>query len=215
MNNLVYLEPNKIDAVPFTTSDIIAKYAKIDYRSVQRIIETHLERLESFGIMRFEITLLRGRGRPKKKYKLNEQQATLLITFLKNTDIVADFKTELVRQFYLMREELFKRRINRQELKPIRRELTDVIQEKEPDNKWAYKHFTDLGYKSVMGKSARQIRQERNALPKATAIDYMTSQEIQAVTKVDEQITVLIDLGLDYYQIKDILEQKVRAKLSA
>jgi phage regulator Rha-like protein len=57
MSNLVFLEPNKIDAIPFTTSDVIAEYAGIDYRSVQRIIETHRARLEKFGIMRFEITV--------------------------------------------------------------------------------------------------------------------------------------------------------------
>jgi hypothetical protein len=28
MTDLVFLEPNKIDAIPFTTSDVIAEYAK-------------------------------------------------------------------------------------------------------------------------------------------------------------------------------------------
>ena len=37
-------------------------------------------------------------------YHLNEQQATLLMTYLKNTEQVRAFKKELVRQFYAMRD---------------------------------------------------------------------------------------------------------------
>ena len=81
MNDLVFLESAKLDAEPFTTSDIIAEYTKNSYRSVQRIIEKQMSRLEKFGIMRFEITLSGKAGRPQKVYQLNETQATLLITF--------------------------------------------------------------------------------------------------------------------------------------
>lgn len=133
MKYLVFIAPDKIGAEPFTTSDVIARFAKISYRSVQKTIEAHECRLKTLGVLRFEIALpqkgSKG-GRPKKIYRLNEPQATLLITFLKNTDTVADFKTELVRQFYAMRAELQRRALCREQLKPIRRELTDVVKEK-------------------------------------------------------------------------------------
>ena len=107
MPDLVFINPKGKDMEPYTTSDIVAEMTGNSYRSVQRIIETQIKRLETFGVMRFEITLppkgSKG-GRPKKIYHLNEPQATLLMTFLKNTDLVADFKMELVRQFYAMRE---------------------------------------------------------------------------------------------------------------
>lgn len=131
MSELVYLEPKRIDAEPFTTSDVIAEYTQNSYRSIQRTIERQLKRLETFGRVRFEITPLQTKGgvQDHKVYHLNEAQATLLITFLKNTDIVADFKVELVRQFYAMRAELLQRQMRRAELNPIRRELTDIIRE--------------------------------------------------------------------------------------
>lgn len=212
MSSLVFLEPNKIDAVPFTTSDVIADYAGINYRSVQRMIETHKARLEKFGIMRFEITLSGKAGRPKNVYRLNEEQATLLITFLKNTDRVADFKVELVRQFYAMRSELNRRQVEREQLKPIRREMTDVIQEREPENRWAYKQYTDLAYMSTLGNVASKIRQERGAGKKAVAIDYMTADEIRKVTIAQSRIAVLLDMGMDYQQVKGLLSN---AKLSS
>ncbi len=208
MNSLVFLEPNKLDAEPFTTSDIIAEFAGIGYRSIHRIIETHKTRLEKFGIMRFEITLSGKAGRPKNVYRLNEQQATLLITFLKNTDKVADFKTELVRQFYAMRTELNRRHVERDRLKPIRREMTDIIKQA-TDNVWAYKQYTDLAYKMAVGCIASQLRKQRGAEKKDKAVDYMTAEEIHAITEMQYRIGVLLELGMDYYQIKDALSKRL------
>lgn len=203
MTDLVFLEPNRLDAVPFTTSDVIAEWTGNSYRSVQRIIEKQLTRLEKFGRVRFEITPLQTNGgiQNHKVYCLNEEQATLLITFLKNTDIVADFKVELVRQFYAMRTELLNRRDRRAGLKPVRRELTDAVKET-GGGPWAYKQYTDLAYKSSVGKNAAQLRKERGAPKRAAAIDYMTAEEIAAVTKRQGQFAVLLDMGLDYQQIK-------------
>ncbi len=106
MPDLVFINPKGKDMEPYTTSDIVAEMTGNSYRSVQRIIEKQEKRLETFGRVRFEITPLKTKGglQNKKIYHLNEPQATLLITFLKNTDLVADFKMELVRQFYAMRE---------------------------------------------------------------------------------------------------------------
>lgn len=161
MQELVFLEPNKIDAVPFTTSDVIAEYAEVKHHAVQQMISKHESALKAFGVIAFEmrkpVAGSKG-GRPEIIYHLNEQQATLLITFLRNTEPVIRFKTELVRQFYAMRAELMKRQMYREQLKPIRRELTDVIQENPDKGEWSYKLYTDLAYKSVIGKTAAQIR---------------------------------------------------------
>lgn len=74
MNDLVFLEPNRLDAEPFTTSDIIAEHTRHSYRSIQRTIENQMERLEQFGQVRFEITPVKySRGTNMKKvYHLNE-----------------------------------------------------------------------------------------------------------------------------------------------
>ena len=65
-------------------------------------------------------------GQNTKDYILNEQQATLLITFLKNTEQVANFKTNLVKAFFKMREELSKFRMQRTLEKTKRKTLHDV-----------------------------------------------------------------------------------------
>lgn len=101
-NQLVVLQGNEA----FTDSMIIANGTNNQHKSVVSLIKAHMKRLEKFGEVGFsdlKSTNPKG-GRPTRVYELNEPQATLLITFLDNTDIVADFKTELVRQFYAMRQ---------------------------------------------------------------------------------------------------------------
>ena len=216
MGDLVFLEPNCIKAEPFTTSDVIAERTKNSYRSIQRTIENQINRLEKFGVMRFEITLpTKGSkgGRPKKVYYLNEPQATLLVTFLKNNDIVADFKTELVKQFYEMRTELQKRQIGKLELRPTRRTLTDEIKDNPEHGEWDYKNLINLSYKIATGKIASTLRKDRGASKKAVAIDYMTADEIALVEKLTFKIAVLYESGFDYYQIKALLlERKMIGK---
>jgi len=50
--------------------------------------------LEEFGPLRFEIQVARpGRGGEATEYAtLNEQQSTLLLTYMRNSDIVCRFK---------------------------------------------------------------------------------------------------------------------------
>lgn len=209
MQNLVFIEPNKTTAEPFTTSDIIAESAKVKRTSVDRLIREHENTLKQFGIVGFEIRKLSGAGRPETVYRLNEEQATLLITFLKNTEPVVKFKTALVHEFYSMRRELQRREILREQLKPVRHDMTDEIQIHMPNNKWMYKQLTDLAYKSVLGKNAAQIRKERGAKPHDTAMDYMTADEIARISKAQNQIAVFVSIGMDYKQIKAVMIDKL------
>ncbi|QEU48021.1 hypothetical protein FMM01_12290 [Schleiferilactobacillus harbinensis] len=156
MDKIVFLNRPTLDANTFTTSEVIARYAGINRESVDRTIREQKTRLEHHGILGFKIRKLPGRGAPCKIYMLNEAQATLLITFLKNTERVADFKDELVRQFFAMREELMKRQTLREIEKPVRRSLTDAIQAWPYCNKWSYKAITDLSCKTVTGMSTKQ-----------------------------------------------------------
>ena len=120
----------------FTDSKIIAKGTGNQHKSVIALIKKQSKRLERFGILRFsdlKSTNPKG-GRPTKICYLNEEQATLLITFLDNTDIVADFKVELVHQFYEMRRFILERQTTvwletRQQGKLTRKAETDVIQQ--------------------------------------------------------------------------------------
>lgn len=205
MNTLVFLEPNKIDSEPFTTSDVVAECAQVQHHAIQQLIAKYEDDFKEFGVLAFEMRTVKTNL--TKVYHLNEEQATLLLTYLKNTPPVREFKKNLVRQFYAMRNELLRRQIERATLKPVRREMTDVIQEVD-DGRWSYKKYTDLAYKSVLGKNAAQIRKERGASPRAKAVDYLTADELAAVTRCTYQISVFLEKLQDYEAVKGIMLSK-------
>lgn len=140
MKELSIIEPRELVFLdkrqePYTTSDLIAEFANVQHHAIQQLISKYESDFKEFGVIAFEMRKppagSKG-GRPEIVYHLNEQQATLLMTYLKNTARVRRFKKELVRQFYAMREILRERkteswRIARTEGKKARRLETDAI----------------------------------------------------------------------------------------
>ena len=207
MEDLVYLSPNTKD--PFTTSEVIAECTGVQRHAIQQLIRQHESDFREFGRVAFEMRPLETRGGVQmvRVYHLNEQQATLLMTYLRNTEVVREFKKELVRQFYAMREELQEIRIQKAMRKPIRLGMTDAIQAlpDSPHKQFKYRQYTDLAYRAVLGKSAKELREERGACKTATASDYMSAAEIEAVSRMENRIAVLLEVGMDYGQVKACL----------
>lgn len=194
----------------YTTSDVIAKFAGVQHHTITRLIQQHEEDFKDFGSLRFQIEVRKREhgATTAKRYELNEQQATLLMTYLKNTPNVRAFKKELVRQFYAMREELNRAKVAHAAKKPIRRMMTDALDEHIPDGPHKghqIGNYTDLTYKVVFGKNAKKMREELGLKKKESVVPYMTSAEMDAVAKAEELVAVLTDMGLSYHQVKDCL----------
>lgn len=129
MTNLVQIVKNDI----FTDSLVIAEGTDNKHESVQRRIRDYEKEISSLGKLGFEIRPMKS-GQEMKIYLLNEPQATFLITLLKNTEIVVNFKLELVKQFYNMRQFILERQTTqwietRKQGKLTRKSETDVIKE--------------------------------------------------------------------------------------
>lgn len=82
------------------TSETIANGAGVEHRSVLQLIGNNIADFEEFGTVAFEMRPLPGGGLPVRVALLNEQQATLLMTFQRNTDQVRAFKKALVKAFF-------------------------------------------------------------------------------------------------------------------
>lgn len=213
MNHLVFLAPNTRE--PFTTSDVIAAFAEVKHHAIQQMIQKHESDFKEFGKLAFEMRPLpESRTKQKAKiYYLNEEQATLLMTYLKNTAQVRAFKKELVRQFYAMRTELYKVQMAKASRRPVRVSMTDAIKAlpDSPHKALKYGQYTDLAYKLALGRTARQLRKNRGADKRATASDYMTAEEISLVAEVENKIGVLIGIGMSYQQVKASLTRNLNA----
>lgn len=212
MNKLVFLDPDDIKEIPFTTSRVIAEHGKVQHHTVTRLIQTYQSDLEEFGRVRFEIDTLHTKGglQETKTYHLNEEQATLLITYMKNTLPVRKFKKDLVKQFYIMQKELEKRRVTREIGKRAREVLTNAIQTlpDSPHKDMKYKQYTDLIYKIVFGRNAKQLREEYGITKKDNLRDRFSYQDNENIARLERQVGSMLELGYDYYTIKDALMNK-------
>ena len=195
---LVYMDDKK---EPYTTSAIIAECAGVKHHAIQEHIRKQIGRLEQFGKVSFKMRPLQS-GQQAKDYILNEQQATLLITFLKNTEQVANFKTNLVKAFFEMRDELSKRYLQRELEKPKRKTLTEAIKSWEKAPKHAYSTLTNLLLKGATGKNKAQLMQERES---ENGIDSLTSAELTNYQRLEDMAIAMINLNMRYSEIKELI----------
>ncbi|WP_203561716.1 Rha family transcriptional regulator [Levilactobacillus brevis] len=212
MNDLVFLSSQQVDAEPFTTGDVIAKYAGIARKSVNELIRRYKDDLEDFGVLPFEMAKpIKGSlgGHPRRVWYLNKNQANLLITYLDNTKPVRQFKKALVRQFDAMQRELVERRAQFELGKQFSKSLHATIAESQIKmHGHEYSTFNRLIYKQALGVDSTKLRKARD-IPKGEAITtYLSSDEAEAVRLVKNRVEVLLDVGMDYQQIKQALQIK-------
>ena len=198
--NLVYLDGKK---EPYTLSSIVSECANVKHRHLKILINKHKSRLERFGRVTFEISPSEA-GQNVRDYILNEQQATLLITFLKNTEQVATFKENLVKAFFDMRDELTKFQLQRELEKPKRRALHEAIETWSEAPKHAHSTVTNLLLKSVTGFNAKQLKTIRGG---DNGIDTLTSHELERYQSFEDMAIAMIDLGFTYGEIKTMINK--------
>ena len=206
MLDLVFYTDNTLKAEPYTTPEVIAANTGIKRRSIIDLIVRNKEELEKFGILRFEIVKINRRGRPRKIYHLNEQQATLLLTFLDNTPQIKAFKVALVKQFYEMRDELTKRNINRAIEKPVKKTLMESVKNWKYTSKHAYSNINRLLIKGATGLSIKALKKERGDAK--AALDLLTSQEQEKYKRLEQKVIAYIEANFDYQLIKALLTGK-------
>ncbi|BDS62777.1 phage protein [Streptococcus pneumoniae] len=196
---LVYMDGKKEQ---YTTSEIIAECAEVQHHTITRLIRENKADFEELGILGFKIHKLDTRGQPKKSYILNEQQATLLITYLKNTETVRQFKLNLVKAFFEMREELSEIRLQRALEKPKRKTLHDSIETWPNAPKHAHSTMNNLLLKAVTDMNAKQLREERGGY---NGIDSLTSEELEQYQAFEDMAIAMIELKMSYQEIKTMM----------
>ena len=195
---LVYMDGKK---EPYTLSSIIAECTNLQHHTITKTIRKHQARFEQFGKVGFKIQATDS-GQSTKDYILNEQQATLLVTFLKNTEQVANFKTNLVKAFFEMREELSKFRLQRALEKPKRKTLHDSIETWPNAPKHAHSTMNNLLLKAVTDMNAKQLMAIRGGY---NGIDSLTSEELEQYQAFEDMVIAMIELKMSYQEIKTMM----------
>ena len=205
---LVYMDGKK---EPYTLSSIVAECTNLQHHTITKTIRKHQARFEQFGKVGFKIQAMES-GQNTKDYILNEQQATLLVTFLKNTEQVANFKTNLVKAFFEMREELSKFRLLRALEKPKRKTLHDSIENWEQAPKHAHSTMNNLLLKAVTNRNAKQLVEERGGY---NGIDSLTSKELEQYQAFEDMAIAMISLNMSYQEIKAMVFRNKKTRLES
>lgn len=198
-----------------TKSDLIAEGVKKSHETIIKLIDRNIHDFEEFGPVGFEIRMVnrhQGGGKKLRIAILNEEQATLLITYMRNNEIVRAFKKMLVSEFFKMRASLATKKINRNIAKLEYKPMTDAIKhERESLGKTiAPHHFSneaDLINRIVLGMTSAKFRIHNDISKTEPIRDYLTPEQIKCITDLQRANTVFISMGWDFEQRKLELER--------
>lgn len=188
----------------FTDSLTIAEKSKNQHESIVRLMMDNHSDFEEYGKLEFTDLKSGKRGRPTKVYFLNEQQATLLLTYLNNSQPVKEFKKNLVREFYKMKEFIKSLQTARLEFP----EFTEAIMNAHEEPK--YYHFSnelDMINRIVLGLSAKQFKEKNNIDKTVNSIrPYLSQEQIKGIETLQRFDIGLITMESDYQKRKEILK---------
>ena len=214
MNNLVVIEKGE----PKVSTLKVADGVKKDHHSVSVLVKKYSNELQHFGTLEFKIQ--KSGGRPTEYWMLNEQQTTFLITLMRNTDIVVNFKMSLVKEFYRMKLSLMevKQRQNNEEWKKLRtegkksrKEETDSIKEFVDYCRANGSKNADTYYKSITNmehKALFVLEQEFKGVR-----DFLNGQQLMVVSTADQIVSKALKDGMDanmeYHDIFKLAKERI------
>ncbi|MEV9527816.1 Rha family transcriptional regulator [Aliarcobacter butzleri] len=104
MKNLIQI----VSSEPKVSHVVIAENTDNKQKNIQDMIVRNLSDFQEFGEVEVVETRVQTAGgmQLQKTFWLNEQQATLLMTYLRNSEVVKTFKKNLVKAFFMMKEKL-------------------------------------------------------------------------------------------------------------
>lgn len=95
-----------VDGIPKVSHIRIAENTSNEKRAVKQLIENYQQEIEEFGVLTFKMSKPEELGwRPWKEYFLTEDQATFLMTLLRNNSVVVNFKKNLVKAFVKLKKD--------------------------------------------------------------------------------------------------------------
>lgn len=197
MYELVEVKRNEV----FTNSWIVAEGTNNAHRSIIAIIDKYSDDFKEFGKLSNHLKYLEVTKNKTKVYDLNEEQATFLITMLRNNKIVVEFKKNLVKQFYAMRRHLIEIQSNswietREISKQNRLKETDVIKQLVEYAKSQGSTHSDKLYITYTKLANSIINSKR---------DHASTMELNNLTLIESIIlqTIKIDMsiGMQYKEI--------------
>lgn len=155
-------------------------------------------------------------GKSNKEYLLTRDGFTLLVMGFTGMEAF-QWKLKYIKAFNTMEKELKrlyaehqKWEIERQKGVLVRHILTDTIKMKvaeSPHKKFAYPNYTKLIYKTMFGKTMKELQTQYGVKVKESIRDYVTADELKQIEDMEMLVSSLISCGWGYDQIKSFVQE--------
>ena len=216
------MEQNREEILTANSRDVAEHFEK-QHKDVLESIR-NLTAENSATKSRFIETSFESRGKFYPQYELTRDGFSLLVMGFTGSKAL-EWKLKYIEAFNEMERELkrlFEERkrteIERAKGIIIRHVLTDTIKMKiadSPNKKFAYPNYTKLIYRTIFGKSLKELQADFGVKPKETVRDYMTAEQLKEVESMEMLVSSLINLGMSYDEIKSFIQQKYTPMLMA
>ena len=205
-----------------TTSLKVAEVFEKDHRHVLESIRNLAA--EKSAAKFFRETSYKNRGKEYPMYEMDRDGFSLLVMGFTG-DKALQWKIKYIEAFNAMEAELKRIYTERQQWQierdkgvVIRHILTDTIKMRvaeSPNKKFAYPNYTNLIYKTLYGKTAKQLEEELGVKPKENLRDYFTEEALEHIQSMEMLVSSLINCGWGYSQIKTFLNTETKKMLEA
>lgn len=208
----------QIDDEGFTTAKKLYTWLELDQSHYARWIKENITEnpfAEENEYSPCKAKTSKRGGRPTGDYKITASLAKRISMATKSK------RGEEARLYFIgceqtlakLAEQQRKTEIERAKGIAVRQALTKAIQqsgENERTHGHAYSLYTDLIYKTVFGKNAKQLREEYRITKKDNLRDLFAQEELAKVKSVEMVISGLVNCGWGYNEIKEFVTDNTR-----
>jgi len=222
---LVKISGKRNEEILTTTSRKVAEFFGKEHFNVLRDVE-NLGCSNSFRKLNFEVSEYKVHGNNKtyKEYVMTRDGFTLLVMGYTGEKAM-QFKESYIHAFNEMEKELKRLYAERQQWEIerakgilVRHILTDTIKMKVADShnkKFMYTNYTKLIYKTLFGKTLRELQQEYGVKGKESIRDYLTAEQLKDIESTEMLVSSLINCGWGYDKIKEFIQQNSIQKIAS
>lgn len=196
------------EEVTVVTSLDVAETFSREHKNVLRDIR-ELQCSEDFRRLNFEQSEYLNEQNHKQPMFYMTRDGFTILAMGYTGEKAMKFKEAYIRQFNAMEKVLIGKLREREKGIAVRQALTNALKESQENERmhgYAYSTYTDVIYKSLFGKSAKQFRDELGITKKDDLRDYFDADDLKKIQSKEMLVSGLIDCGWGYGEIKEFIK---------
>jgi Rha family phage regulatory protein len=210
---LVEITGKRYEEKLVTTSLKVAEHFQKEHKHVLESIRNLAA--ENSAAKFFTETTYTDRGKNYPMFEIDRDGFSLLAMGFTGEKALK-WKLDYIKAFNTMEAEIKRIYTERQQWQierdkgvVIRHILTDTIKMKvsnSPNKRFAYPNYTKLIYKTIFGKSLKELQENYKVKGNESIREYVTADELKQIEAMEMLVSSLISCGWGYDQIKDFIQ---------